>query len=167
MKTLHLMRHGKSSWKFPLLKDEERPLRKKGAKNTLLIAKKLAKKNWSVDLWVSSPAVRAYETAKIMCLAFQKNQEDILIEPKIYEAGIKQLVEVLRLTGDEFSDIIWFGHEPGFSLLTHYLTGQQLSKFPTSAFVSIQLPVVAWSKVEKDSGKIVKFIYPKMFEEGE
>ncbi len=33
MKTLYLVRHAKSSWKYPRLDDFERPLNKRGRKN--------------------------------------------------------------------------------------------------------------------------------------
>lgn len=164
MKILHLMRHGKSSWKYPMLSDQERPLKKRGKEGALLIAEKLAKKNWNADLWISSPAVRAYETAKIVASVFQKNQDDIHLDPKLYEAGLDRLIEMLKVTDDKFSKMIWFGHEPGFSLLVDYLSGKSLNKFPTSGFVSIELPITSWAEITPGKNKIVKFIYPKMFE---
>ena len=58
------MRHAKSSWDMPCLKDSERPLNSRGKKNAPFMGKLLKEKNEIPDLIISSPAKRAYSTAK-------------------------------------------------------------------------------------------------------
>ena len=66
MKTLYLVRHAKSSWEEPGVSDADRPLIPKGLKKTQLIVDFLLKRETKIDLMISSPAVRAYETAKLV-----------------------------------------------------------------------------------------------------
>ena len=40
------MRHAKSSWKYPDLSDHERPLKKRGRKASVKIAKELIRLEW-------------------------------------------------------------------------------------------------------------------------
>ena len=60
------MRHAKSSWKYPDLSDHERPLKKRGRKASVKIAKELIKLNWIPDKLYSSDSERTRETWKKM-----------------------------------------------------------------------------------------------------
>ena len=66
MKTLLLMRHAKSSWKDDTLSDHERPLKKRGRKDTKRIAKVIKENNLIPNVIISSPAVRTLETVNIL-----------------------------------------------------------------------------------------------------
>ena len=60
MKKLFLIRHAKSDWTNPELKDVERYLNERGYSNANMMA---AKFNHQVDLIITSPAIRAMSTA--------------------------------------------------------------------------------------------------------
>jgi phosphohistidine phosphatase len=64
MKTLLILRHGKSSWKFPDLPDHDRPLNSRGKRDAPLIGRKLAEEGMVPDVVISSSATRAHATAK-------------------------------------------------------------------------------------------------------
>ena len=66
MKTLLIMRHGKSSWDDPKLADRERPLTKRGVKSSLTIGELVAEKELVPQRIISSTAVRAIETANLV-----------------------------------------------------------------------------------------------------
>ena len=76
MKTLYIIRHGKSSWEFNV-PDDERPLIKKGIKRTHKIADFLVEKETKADLLISSHANRALSTAKIIAGVLDYAEEDI------------------------------------------------------------------------------------------
>lgn len=65
MKWLYLLRHAKSSWDNPGLKDHDRPLNGRGKKNVPEMVRRLNR--WLVlpDIIYSSSAVRAESTAKV------------------------------------------------------------------------------------------------------
>jgi len=60
MKTLYIVRHAKSSWDFPDLKDEERPIIEKGIHNTNLMVKELVRREVMVDKMICSKARRTW-----------------------------------------------------------------------------------------------------------
>ncbi|HVG21430.1 MAG TPA: histidine phosphatase family protein, partial [Blastocatellia bacterium] len=62
MKTLLLLRHAKSDWDDPKLRDFDRPLAARGKRDAPRIGKALKERGPSPDLIVSSPAARARET---------------------------------------------------------------------------------------------------------
>ena len=63
---LYLIRHGIAAPKEDYAKDEERPLTDKGREKTAKVAKRLYEQNLRFDLILTSPLVRARETAQIL-----------------------------------------------------------------------------------------------------
>ena len=64
MKTLLLMRHGKSSWKDETLEDHERPLKKRGRKDSARIAREIRKQDLVPDLILCSSATAGTRDGK-------------------------------------------------------------------------------------------------------
>ena len=87
MKTLYLVRHAKSSWKYPRLDDFERPLNKRGRKSAPLIGKILKKLKVSPELIISSPANRAAMTARIIADKVKYPLVKIEYNSAIYDFG--------------------------------------------------------------------------------
>ena len=65
MRSLTIVRHAKSSWKDRGLSDRERPLNKRGERDAPIMAKRVAETGIRPSQIISSPAVRAWTTAKI------------------------------------------------------------------------------------------------------
>ena len=66
MKTLYLLRHAKSSWDDPDLADFDRPLNHRGRTAAPFMGETVSRYGLQPDLVLSSPAVRAKETAALM-----------------------------------------------------------------------------------------------------
>ncbi len=164
MKTLYIVRHAKSSWKDAELKDFERPLKRKGVQDAFLIAEKLSELNVAPQHVLSSPAVRAYETAKIFCNTLSFSKENIETNSSIYNAALEELQTILLNIDNKLDAVILFGHDPGLTNFVAYLTKQSYEKIPTSGVVAIQFETDQWNIIKEHSGKITFFIYPKMFE---
>jgi phosphohistidine phosphatase len=62
MKSLHLLRHAKSSWKDPGLNDHDRPLNKRGRQTAKMMAAYFRRAKIAPDLVICSTAVRAHQT---------------------------------------------------------------------------------------------------------
>ena len=78
MKTLYLVRHAKSSWKFPELRDFDRPLNGRGKRNAPDMGKRLKVMGILPDLLIASPANRALTTARKIAENIGYPVEDIL-----------------------------------------------------------------------------------------
>ncbi len=66
MKTLHLLRHAWSSRDDASLPDRERPLEARGERDAARMSKRWSQRIEKPELILSSPAVRALATARII-----------------------------------------------------------------------------------------------------
>ena len=161
MKKLTLIRHAKSSWKYPNLDDLDRPLNSRGRRDAPMMGKRLAKDKALPDLMISSPAKRAWKTAKI--IAREVGFEKAKIEKNIalYEAGVSELIQVIQKIDGKYDDVMIFGHNPGFTSLAHYLTNYEVDNIPTCGIFVIEFNVNSWQEVSQGKGKFISFDYPK------
>ncbi len=161
MKKLTLIRHAKSSWKYPNLDDLDRPLNKRGRRDAPMMGNRLEKDKALPDLMISSPAKRAWKTAKI--IAREVGFENRKIEKNIalYEAGVSELIQVIQKIDNKYNDVMIFGHNPGFNSLGNYLTNYGVDNIPTCGVFVIEFNVNSWEEVSQGKGKFISFDYPK------
>jgi len=113
---LWLLRHGDAADGSP---DAERPLTKKGEKQSRAAGRALAALGVKIDACLTSPKVRAAETARLAC---QELGVEPQLEPKL--AGGPFDAEALAAgLGD---NVLLVGHDPDFSMAVHALTGAQV-----------------------------------------
>ena len=159
VKTLLLLRHAKSSWDDTSLSDFERPLNPRGMQTAPFIGELIAEKGWQPDAILSSPALRAEQTALLAKEAARLTTE-IRFDEKIYEACQFQLLEVLKGFSSPAGTILLVGHNPGMEGLLSLLTGEMHS-IPTAALIKVSLNIDSWDQIERGSGKVEEFIKPK------
>src|SRR6201999_1920982 len=97
MRTLYLLRHAKSSWKDDSLRDFDRPLKGRGREaaeqiGKILASGKLLSASQTSPLVISSPAVRARETTKLV-LESAGLEFEPRFDERIYEADVRTLLE--------------------------------------------------------------------------
>lgn len=157
--TLYLLRHAKSSWKDDSLSDFERPLKSRGRDAAKLVGKKLASEEPRPQLIVCSPAARTRETLK---LVIKKSglQVEQRFDERIYEASLRDLLQVVSEIPEEVSVALLIGHNPGFEELLSYLTGE-LRPMPTAALAKIKLDVASWKDVRPSEASLESFVTPK------
>ena len=161
MKTLYLVRHAKSSWKYPKLDDFERPLNKRGRKNAPFMGSLLRDLNVSPDLIVSSPANRAAMTARIIAAALDYPLEDIQYSEAIYEFGEKVLIDAVKEIDDAVNQAMVVGHNPATNGLANYIGDQPVGNIPTCGVFCVELDIASWSNIKAHCGKVKFFEYPK------
>jgi phosphohistidine phosphatase len=163
MKKLFLVRHAKSSWDYEELTDFERPLNKRGRRDVLFMSKLLAQQGVNPDLILSSPANRAVTTAKYFCEQLNYPFDNILIEPKLYEAGSNSILSVIQNIGNHYKNIMLFAHNPGLTDLTNHFVSKTIDNIPTCGIVSLDLEIDSWDEISKDNSELVFFEYPKKY----
>jgi phosphohistidine phosphatase len=111
-----LLRHGDAADGSP---DSERPLTDKGRNQARVAGEALKALGVELDACLTSPKVRAADTATIACEALGVEPQ---LEPKL--AGGPFDAEALAAgLGDE---VLLVGHDPDFSTAVHDLTGAQV-----------------------------------------
>ena len=162
MKSLYIIRHAKSSWGNFSLPDFERPLNERGEKDAPVMAKRLLKKNTSIDLFVSSPAKRALKTCKLFCKEFNVTEEAILVVEKLYHASSEIFYKVVREIDDKYEHVAIFSHNPGISEFVNSLhTNVTIDTMPTCAIFAVSIDCTNWNQFESAQKKFILFDYPK------
>ena len=161
MKTIYLVRHAKSSWKYPNLDDFERPLNKRGRKSALIMGESLNKLQVAPDLVISSPANRAAMTARIIANAINYPLEKIQYNEIIYLSGENALIHVIKNINDGAKEAMLIGHNPGFTDLANYISDQRISNIPTCGVFCVDFNILSWGKIGEHSGKLKFFEFPK------
>jgi phosphohistidine phosphatase len=111
-----LLRHGDAAEGSP---DAERPLTEKGEEQARAAGRALKKLGVKPAACLTSPKVRALDTARIACEELGSEPQ---LEPKL--AGGPFDPEALAAgLGD---NVLLVGHDPDFSMAVHSLTGAQV-----------------------------------------
>ena len=109
-----LLRHAEAADGVP---DDERPLTDQGIRNAEAAGRALARLGTSIDTCLSSPKLRAVQTAQLAC-------EPLGVPVTIEPALSGEPFDVRELTAGH-GDVLLVGHDPSFSLTLHDLTGAQ------------------------------------------
>ena len=156
---LYLLRHAKSSWKDDSLADFDRPLKGRGRDAAERMGKRLASEKLQDAVLICSPAARARETAQLV-LKHSGLRMDQRFDDRIYEASLRDLMQVVSELPDDRQTAMLIGHNPGFEDLLAFLTGQA-RRMPTCALAKIKLDVESWKDVRAGDGNLKSFLTPK------
>jgi phosphohistidine phosphatase len=147
MKTLMLLRHGKSSWSDPDLDDDERPLTGRGKRAAKQMGELLAEKKLVPDLILSSTAKRARKTASLAAEASGYGKEVKELD-ELYLASSKKIVAQIRAhTPEKVGRVLVVGHNPGLEELVDRLAGSA-EEFPTAALAIFEVSIDNWRDLE-------------------
>ncbi|MGI8711900.1 MAG: SixA phosphatase family protein [Solirubrobacteraceae bacterium] len=111
---LWLLRHAEAADGIP---DDERPLTERGIRQAEAAGRALEQLGASLDVCLSSPKLRALQTAQYACAPLH-----LEVIPERRLAG--EPFEVADLVAG-LGDVLLVGHDPSFSLTVHDLTGAQ------------------------------------------
>jgi len=121
-----LLRHGDAEDGSP---DAERRLTREGEEQAMTAGHALARLGVKLDACVTSPKVRARDTARLACepLGVEVSEDDRL------EAGPFDAGDVTAGLGEE---VLLVGHDPDFSMAVHSETGAQV-RMPKGGMAAI------------------------------
>ena len=165
MKQLTVIRHAKSSWKHPELVDHDRPLNARGERDAPEMGHRLAARGVCPDLVLSSPALRALTTAQVITGVVGYPAEKIALDVRIYEAGVSDLLDLIRETDDKIESVMVFGHNPAVTAIVNRLSETPLDNLPTCGVAEFRFDVKTWAKLGKTTASDVRIDYPKKAQE--
>ena len=162
MKTLYLVRHAKSSWKFSELTDLERPLNKRGKRDAPYMGNLMYEKKILVDAMICSPAQRTLSTALSFAKAMKHPTEKIVLAPEIYEVLADSILETIQKRfNDNWQQVMLFGHNYACTEFANWYAKPILDNVPTCGVVAIDYNIERWNKANKRNGRVRFFEYPK------
>ena len=161
MKTLTLVRHAKSSWKDTSLRDRDRPLNKRGERDAPVMGQRIAAAGIRPSLIISSPAVRAWTTAKVIANELGYPLEFLQREDDLYLASLDGLLDVVAAQEAGFHNLMLFGHNPGRTDFANSLSPGLTPNVPTAGVVSVDFDRDDWSLSERPKTDLILYDYPK------
>lgn len=161
MKRLYLMRHAKSDWNCDWLDDVERPLNERGKRDAPAMGALLKQLGYVPDVMISSPASRAYTTARIVAEEIGYDPGAIRLSEEMYDATTRDIIAVVKAIGSGIRSAMLFGHNPGLTSTANLLSGAGIGNVPTAGVVAIDLPIESWHDAGDTPGTLLTFEYPK------
>ena len=169
-KELWLLRHGKSDRDLAV-DDFDRPLKKRGKRAAQQIGEGLHQQHLIPDWIVSSPAKRAFSTAKIVHKALAVESLDLNLDKRLYQEGFERLKTVLAECPVTARRVLLVGHNPELEdLLIHLVGAAKLPDtdklLPTATLVRLNMPD-DWSHLEAGSAELLSITLAKHSAEDE
>ncbi|CAL2085944.1 histidine phosphatase family protein [Tenacibaculum sp. 190524A02b] len=157
MKTIYIVRHAKSSWKYDSVKDIDRPLKERGITDAHLLSKYLSKKIDKPDVFVSSSANRALHTAVIFCENFGYPLSNLQIKRQLYSFSDGYLVKTVMALDDSFNSAIIFSHDHGINTFVNKFGSKPIAHVPTCGVIGIEFSEKHWKNIKKGNTKLIEF----------
>ncbi len=164
MKTLYIARHAKSSWDDLSVSDHDRKLLPVGKKRTRKVAAWLKEQGIRPDKIISSTAVRAFQTAKILAEGMDFPKTGIVATRALYGADPDDVFDLLFALPDAVQKVMVVGHNPGFTDLVNLFLkrGEQIDNLPTSGVAAVHFDTDRWEEIPVASHRPGFLITPKM-----
>lgn len=165
MKLLGLLRHAKSDWDDVSLRDFDRGLNRRGRRGAALMGRHINGHGIAWDRIVASPAARVRLTLEASGLT-----APIEWDQRAYLADTDTLLGLLGEYGGDAGAVLLVGHNPGLQELIMALAGpdddnpllqQVAEKYPTAAFVVLELDIAEWADCAPGCGRLVHLARPR------
>ena len=175
MKYLTLIRHAKSDWNDPSQADHDRTLNDRGRRNAPIVGRFIGRTYLGLngvpallpkpDRLISSTAVRAESTARLMQPELGVDVSRLMLDKRGYLAEPRTLLQIIREFDDTWKHVMIFAHNPGISdFANKLLRVGEIEEMPTSAAAIIELPHDLWQAAAWEEGRLVGYITPKLIE---
>ena len=165
MKRLYLLRHAKSAWNDPALRDRDRPLAPRGRKAAKRVGRWVRKNDVRPQLVVCSSAVRAQETLQRVLPGL--GEPTVWVEVTLYAASAETLLARVRALPEEVDEAMLVGHNPGLMDLLLLLAARgRLRKrarknLPTGALAELETEVARWADVAPGVARLTEVVLPR------
>ncbi|MBK8967872.1 MAG: histidine phosphatase family protein [Lewinellaceae bacterium] len=161
MRNLFLVRHAKSSWDTPGLRDFDRPLNKRGLKDAPEMAALLRGMHIKPDLMISSPANRALTTARFFANGLGFGEAAVIQNKDIYEAYPSVILRIISALPDAAQTVFLFGHNPTFTDVANNFTRDHIDNVPTCGVVHIESSAEHWALLDEENARVKACYFPK------
>jgi len=160
MKKLYIVRHSKAEEEDT--NDFERKLTSEGKKLARKVANSLNVIPGIHSKFISSPALRAIETAQEFAQFYQKDVNEIDKQEFLYQYfTAERFFMFLDTYGKENEEIWVFGHNPMFSEIVTYLSEGQILSLPKCSVAAFQTEATNWFKTTPSNTKLLFLKNPK------
>jgi phosphohistidine phosphatase len=161
MKTLSILRHAKSSWENTSLDDFDRPILSKGFVRTQKVCKYMLNMHLKPDCILSSPALRAFQTANIVI-----EELNLSLVPQIcknfYPGGVDEILDEISKISQNIEHVMVVGHNPVLTdLFAQVCEELDIEWLPTSSLATLEFEISDWKELKGKIGVCTHYAIPK------
>lgn len=151
---LTVLRHGEAA---PAHLDFERRLTRRGEREAWESATRIATLPPTPDRILASEAPRARQTATIALDALGLPARALLVEPRLYMADVRALLDAIAAVDDTCGHLLVVAHNPGLSELVHVLApGSAFGSLATGAWCTLESTAESWALLEADRASVLR-----------
>lgn len=161
MKTLMLIRHGKSDWAAGL-SDKERPLSQRGCDDAPMMAQRLRQEGHLPEIMYVSSAKRTTQTARLLAPILNIPKERIVHSPELYLCDAFTIEEVIKFAPINIDTMAIIGHNPTLSDVASAFIAKAYIDMPTLGVFVLSFNTNSWENLCSDCLQSYQFYYPKM-----
>jgi phosphohistidine phosphatase len=158
IKQLFIIRHAQAEdgGNSGMLRDFDRDLTSKGIIQSARMGKFLFDSNTVIDRFVSSPANRAADTARVMMEQLKADKDELVINRELYGGGARAYLRVINDLSETVSSVAIFGHNPDISFFAEYLTRSDTNgEMKKATVIQLEFEDLEWAAI---SGQTATFI---------
>ena len=100
-------------------------------------------------------------TAQVIAQAVGFDPDDIVVDERIYGAGVAGLIQLLQATDDRIERAMLFGHNPELTALVNRLARVTLDNLPTCGMAKLRFGLDSWAGLGSELAVEVDIDYPK------
>jgi len=164
LRTLLIMRHGKSRWSEEYGGDLDRPLAKRGKQDSLRMGEEIRARDLMPDVILSSPAKRASSTTRRV-IEGSGFEGEAFYDVSLYYDGVEAYLSDLSILPGDVRVAMIVGHNPTLEQLVQLLTGEFV-RLPTAALACVDLPIESWASLALGAeGNLREIILPHELEQ--
>ena len=162
MKTLLLIRHGKSDWSAGI-SDRARPLTPSGIIDAPIMANVLKSKQYIPDIIYYSSAKRTTQTTQLLADNLGLSKEKLIRCPELYLCYPEIILETIEVTPNEYNTIAIVGHNTSISQVVNHLCSKHNIELPTLGCAIFTFNCDNWLDTAHHCLNGYEIFYPKMF----
>jgi len=162
LKQLLLIRHAKSSWRDSSLEDIDRPLNKRGKRDAPYMAAYCRQQGLVVDAIFSSPANRAYTTARHFFDEFQSENKVFFKETDLYFTSEEDWLHMINECEEAYNFPAYFSHNPTITYFTNRFANTLFDNVPTCGVIHLISSVEKWKELDYSNTIVKASYFPKL-----
>ncbi|WP_338768493.1 phosphoglycerate mutase family protein [Bernardetia sp. ABR2-2B] len=167
MKKLFLLRHAQTEGYSLSNPDSKRKLTERGVQDAMKLGQLLYEENIEIDSIVSSVAIRAQTTARLIANGVKYLPSNIQIEEDLYQCSEVDLLRFIsQIDDNSINNLLLVNHNPAVSALIYLLAEKDYGFLSPCSLVIFSFDVENWTEITKGSGTVETIRIPETsFEE--
>ncbi len=162
MKKLFLLRHAQTEGYSLSNPDSKRKLTERGVQDAMKLGQLLHEEDIEADKMVSSVAIRAQTTARLVANGLKYPPSQIQIEDDLYQCSEVDLLRFINKVDDEsINNLFLINHNPAVSALIYLLTEKDYGFLSPCSLVVFSFDVDNWTEITRGSGKVEEMRVPE------